>query len=63
VRDLDSGARVEVAPEDVVRLMTEPLRGEVEGRLIAVGFTAVEIDPEGYRPGKLHGLKMESDPS
>ncbi len=59
VRDFGPRARVEVAPGDVARLLTDPLQGEVEGRLKALGFTTVEIDPEGYRPGKLHGMPVK----
>jgi len=63
VRDLGARARVEVAPEDVARLVAEPLRGQIVGQLVAIGFGTVEIDPEGYRPGKLHGVRGEENPS
>jgi len=63
VRDFGRKARVEVAPEDVGRLLAEPLRRDVERRLMALGFMTVEMDPEGYRPGKLHGARVEADPS
>ncbi|HEX7877872.1 MAG TPA: ATP-dependent sacrificial sulfur transferase LarE [Candidatus Eisenbacteria bacterium] len=57
VRDLGRCARVEVDPVDVSRLLSEPWRGRVTAGLLGAGFDDVEIDPEGYRPGKLHGTK------
>ena len=40
-------ARVQVAPEEMPRL--EEVRAQVEGGLVAVGYSGIEIDPEGYR--------------
>ena len=57
VRDFGVRARVEVAPEEVAALLVEPVRGIVERGLIDAGFETVEIDREGYRPGKLHGAR------
>lgn len=42
-----ANARVLVAPEEMEHL--ESVRAEIEGGLKAVGYTEVEIDPEGYR--------------
>lgn len=63
VRDLDSMARVEVEPEDLPRLMAEPLRLELLRELRAVGFAQVAVDLEGFRSGRLNapGL-VGSDP-
>lgn len=51
VRHLGEGARVEAAPEWIAWL-TERLP-EISARLGALGFSAVEIDPRGYRRGSL----------
>ncbi len=51
VRHLGEAARVEVGPGWVARLCG--LLPEVSERFRALGFTAVEIDPRGYRRGSL----------
>ena len=51
VRHLGTGARVEAAPEWIAWL-SERLP-EISARLRALGFSAVEIDPRGYRRGSL----------
>ena len=51
VRHLGAGARVEVGPEWIAWL-AERLP-DVTQRLQALGFSAVEIDPRGYRRGSL----------
>lgn len=48
VRVRSRSARIEVDPEEVARLATEPLAGEVANQLRALGFEAVAIDPLGY---------------
>ena len=40
-------ARVQVAPEEMARLAD--LQPQIEAGLLAVGYDAVEIDPQGYR--------------
>ncbi|HEV8359558.1 MAG TPA: ATP-dependent sacrificial sulfur transferase LarE [Candidatus Thermoplasmatota archaeon] len=51
VRARGQRARVEVGPEEVGRLQgNEPA---ARAALIALGFSAVEIDPLGYRPGAM----------
>jgi uncharacterized protein len=49
VRHLAEGprARVQIAPDEMARLA--PVRDAVEGGLLAVGYSAIEIDPDGYR--------------
>lgn len=51
VRHLGDGARVEVAPEWIAWLSQR--LPEIGARLRALGFSAVEIDPRGYRRGSL----------
>ena len=44
-------ARIEVDPEQVARLASEPTAGKVTAALGALGFGPITIDPEGYRHG------------
>ena len=46
-------ARIEVAPDDIGRLASLPLRDEVVGELKAAGFTYVALDLQGYRTGSM----------
>jgi uncharacterized protein len=52
VRDLGGRASIEVPEGEVIRLMEN--RARVVERLKLLGFGAVEIDPEGFRSGKLN---------
>jgi uncharacterized protein len=55
VRHLGQGARVEIAPAELLRLRTEPgLERAVLDAVRAVGYGAVTVDPEGYRRGRLN---------
>ena len=54
VRFYGERARVEVPLGDVERLSAEPLRGELEACFHDIGFAAVEIDPRGFRSGRLN---------
>jgi uncharacterized protein len=55
VRVGPEGARIEVDPDEVERLSTEPVASEVLRRIREVGFGRVTIDPRGYStlPGAL----------
>ncbi len=48
VRAREGGARVEVDPEEVAHLASEPLASETIAHLRALGFDPVTIDPHGY---------------
>jgi pyridinium-3,5-biscarboxylic acid mononucleotide sulfurtransferase len=54
VRHFADRARVEIAPDELDRVETEGLAGRIEADLLALGFPAVEIDPRGYRSGRLN---------
>jgi pyridinium-3,5-biscarboxylic acid mononucleotide sulfurtransferase len=54
VRHFADRARVEIAPDELVRVQSEDLRSRIEADLLALGFPAVEIDPRGYRSGRLN---------
>lgn len=47
-------ARIEVPPEEMDRLMQEPLRGEIYGKLKEIGFSYAALDLLGYRTGSLN---------
>jgi len=46
--------RIEVRPEDLSRLVSEPVRGEVLACCQQAGFKYVTIDLQGYRSGSLN---------
>jgi uncharacterized protein len=54
VRHFADRARVEIAPDELPRVATEELAPRIETELRALGFPAVEIDPRGYRSGRLN---------
>ena len=47
-------ARIEVPPEDIVRLATDPARGQIVSRLKQCGYRYVSLDLQGYRRGSLN---------
>jgi uncharacterized protein len=54
VRHFADRARVEIAPDELGRVAAEGLAGRIEAELLALGFPRVEIDPRGYRSGRLN---------
>ncbi len=54
LRHYGERAVIEVGPEEKNRLENPRLRQGVFKKISALGFFSVEIDPEGYRPGKLN---------
>lgn len=52
VRDLDGNARIEVLPHDIPKVQKR--RDEISSQFRLIGFDALEIDPDGYRTGKLN---------
>lgn len=58
VRHLGALARVEVEAADLSRLLGDaPLRARAAAALQTIGFASMEVDPEGYRTGKLHAYQ------
>jgi uncharacterized protein len=53
VRDLDGIAKIEVN-KDKISIFEENLLNEITLKLKTLGFSSVEVDPEGYRPGKIN---------
>lgn len=54
VRHLADRARVEIDPAELQRVRAEHLEGAIEAAVREAGFAAVEIDPRGYRSGRLN---------
>lgn len=54
VRHLGVAARVEIAPAELPRLRDQVLRAAVERGVREAGYADVQIDPEGYRRGRLN---------
>jgi len=54
VRHLGDAARVEIAPEELRRLDDAVLAAAVREAVLQAGYREVEIDPQGYRRGRLN---------
>ena len=54
VRYHDSVARLEVAAEELQKLLAPEVRGEITQRFREAGFTYVTVDLQGYRTGSLN---------
>jgi pyridinium-3,5-biscarboxylic acid mononucleotide sulfurtransferase len=54
VRHLGDAARVEIAPAEMDRLQRPDVHSAVEAAVLAAGYGRVEIDPRGYRRGRLN---------
>ena len=53
VRDLDGHARIEVEP-NYISIFNNSLLEQLSEKLKMIGFSEVEVDPEGYKPGKIN---------
>ncbi len=60
VRHLDGpAARVEIGREELPRALDPAVSDAIAQELESIGYAAVEIDPEGYRRGRLNeGLRL-----
>lgn len=54
VRHLGESARIEIAPAEMGRLGEAGLRASVEQAVRTAGYAEVQIDPQGYRRGRLN---------
>jgi len=52
VRDLNGAAKVEVLPHDISAVRQHS--GDILSQFRLIGFSDLEIDPDGYSPGKLN---------
>lgn len=53
VRDIDGSAKIEVEKQMISRLDQNVLK-QITEKLKMIGFTSVEVDQEGYKPGKIN---------
>ena len=53
VRDIHGCAKIEVN-KDMISIFDENIINQLNKKLKVIGFTSVEIDPDGYRPGKIN---------
>jgi uncharacterized protein len=54
VRHHDKIARIEIMPDDMSRLVQEPLRSELVTHFKALGYTYVTLDLAGFRSGSMN---------
>jgi pyridinium-3,5-biscarboxylic acid mononucleotide sulfurtransferase len=54
VRDIDGIARIEIEPSNIYLFDNHELKNEIFSKLCMIGFSRVEIDPTGYKSGKLN---------
>ena len=52
---------IEVDPEQTLRLLESHTRGIVEEYMTSIGYEIIQIDPEGYRRGKLNDVLPSSE--
>jgi uncharacterized protein len=53
VRDLNGSAKIEV-DKNLIPIFNNRVLKQITEKLMMIGFTAVEIDQEGYKPGKIN---------
>jgi len=61
VRLHDTIARIEVHPEDIEKVTTEPARSRIIEKLKSLGFKFVTIDLQGFRSGSLNEALTEEE--
>ena len=54
VRIQDKTARIEVAPEDIARIVADDVRTQITDALKGLGFAYVSLDLQGYRTGSMN---------
>ena len=59
VRHHDTVARIEVNPEDIEKVTTEPARSQIVDKLKSLGFKFVTVDLQGFRSGALNEALSE----
>jgi len=56
VRHHDTIARIEVRPEDMEKITTEPGRQKIVEKMKSIGFKYITVDLQGFRSGSLNEL-------
>jgi uncharacterized protein len=59
VRHHDTVARIEVNPQDIEKVTTEPARSQIVEKLKSLGFKFVTVDLQGFRSGALNEALSE----
>jgi len=61
VRHHDTIARIEVNPQDIEKVTTQPLRSQIVDKIKSLGFKFVTVDLQGYRCGSLNEPLSEEE--
>ena len=61
VRHHDTIARIEVQPNDLAKITSEPNRSQIVEKLKALGFKYVTVDLQGFRSGSLNEVLTEQE--
>jgi len=61
VRHHDTIARIEVDPQDIEKVATEPLRSQISDKIKSLGFKFVSVDLQGFRSGSLNEPLSEEE--
>ncbi|MFQ6034680.1 MAG: ATP-dependent sacrificial sulfur transferase LarE [Sedimentisphaerales bacterium] len=61
VRHHDNIARIEVNPQDIKKVATEPLRSRIVDKIKSLGFKFVAVDLQGFRSGSLNEPLSEEE--
>ena len=61
VRHHDTVARIEVNPQDIEKVTTEPIRTQIVEKLKSLGFKFVTVDLQGFRSGALNESLSEEE--
>lgn len=61
VRHHDTIARIEVNPNDIKRITTEPNRSQIIEKIKSLGFKFVTVDLQGFRSGSLNEPLSEEE--
>jgi len=61
VRHHDTIARIEVNPQDIEKISTEPNRSRIIEKLKSLGFKYITLDLQGFRSGSLNEVLPEQE--
>jgi uncharacterized protein len=61
VRHHDTIARIEVQPNDLAKIASEPNRSQIVEKLKTLGFKYVTVDLQGFRSGSLNEVLTEQE--
>jgi len=61
VRHHDTVARIEVHPQDMEKITTEPARSKIIEKLKSLGFKYITLDLQGFRSGSMNEVLSEGE--